>query len=251
MKTTRIITAVLLVLGAVISVQADTVLYADDFNRTASAAIGSTSTGGETWVENEDGSGFNTWIRGSDLELNTDGSGGASGDFTAWVDYDLDSIVQYTVEMDLRISGTSGNAWHKIDPRRDNVDALFDNGWFFRSDGSNIDISFWNGSEVSVAQDVVAINTDMKLVFDVNDNSASLTILDALGTTTLMAADTRTISNAANDSSVDVVGLMASTFAGKAWVDNLVVTQIPEPATLGLLVTVSGGILFIRRKFMI
>lgn len=36
-----------------------------------------------------------------------------------------------------------------------------------------------------------------------------------------------------------------------ARVDNIVVEQIPEPATLGLVVAFGGGILFIRRKFML
>lgn len=35
------------------------------------------------------------------------------------------------------------------------------------------------------------------------------------------------------------------------WLDNISVTVIPEPATLGLVAVFGGGVLFIRRRFMI
>lgn len=35
------------------------------------------------------------------------------------------------------------------------------------------------------------------------------------------------------------------------WLDNVAVSAIPEPATLGLIAAFGGGILFIRRRFMI
>ena len=41
-----------------------------------------------------------------------------------------------------------------------------------------------------------------------------------------------------------------ATFASTIWLDNVSVTTIPEPATLGMVAAFGGGILMVRRKLM-
>jgi hypothetical protein len=46
-------------------------------------------------------------------------------------------------------------------------------------------------------------------------------------------------------------GAVAGTATEFVKIDSVSLTQIPEPATLGLIAAFGGGIMFIRRRFMI
>ena len=83
--------------------------------------------------------------------------------------------------------------------------------------------------------------------------STTITIVDASYYIGGEHAESVTLSGLSNTSGNLYLSIMANDISGDATlgsIDNLVVTQIPEPATIGLVAAMGGGMLFVRRRFM-
>ncbi|MDR1280766.1 MAG: PEP-CTERM sorting domain-containing protein [Opitutaceae bacterium] len=223
-------------------VSEETLLFADTFDRTAAAATGTTSTGGYSWIEQENAN-FAFWITSNKLVLNGGGgeSNPSSKNGNIYVNYDLDAVANYRIDMDLAVGVGSGiksvakDRWIMITPRADtSSDKFTSSGWLFITNSSdNIQVSFWDASTQTtkpVGLPGLATGTEAALSIVVNNNTATLTYG--------LITDTRTLNYSANDGKADYLKFNLQDFGG-ATVDNLAVTaipaSIPEPRTTAAL----------------
>ncbi len=230
----------ILLLGAKLHAQ---VLFADNFNR-SSSTVGSTSTGGYAWIENESNS-FALWVNGTQLVFN--GGGGESSAKTGnlYANYNLDSVVDYQIDFTLT-SGvpavSTGAAYYTTIQVRGNGTTTAEGWRFSRNSSGLIDLYYYNGtSQTLVTSGLFTANVATGVSILVMDNIATLTI----GSFT----DSRTLSTFANDSISDYVGFDSSAYS-RSYIDNLTVTAVPEP---NIWILTSSGFMILlfknRRKF--
>ncbi len=218
------------------------VLYSDNFNR-SSANLGSTSTGGVAWIENENNS-FAYWVDGTKLNINGGGGESSAKSGLAYVNYNLDSVVNYEIDFTFTVGAgaVTNTAWTIVRPRGGTGTTTDSSGWLFRKNASgNVNISFWDASaltETVVASDAFTAATATSVVILVNGNSATLKI----GSWT----DTRTLNHAANDGTADYFGFSDTSYS-RAYVDDLTVTSVPEISSLGIFGGI-GSLFYLRRR---
>lgn len=218
------------------------VLYSDNFNR-SSSIVGNTSTGNYAWTENENDS-FACWVNGTQLILNGGGGEPAGKSGLAYVNYNLDAVSDYSVTFTFTVGvgAVTNTAWTLVTPRGNSNSATSSSGWLFRKTATNgVSISFWDAAtttETAIQTDVFTAATATSVIITVTGNSATLTI----GSFT----DTRVLNTTASDGNADYFGFSHQAYS-RAYVDDLVVTAIPEASTLGI-IGLAGMMRWIGRR---
>jgi hypothetical protein len=240
------------------------VIYLDDFNRTNSTTLGTTSTGGFAWVESKLDS--NTSAN-ADLEISNNllrivsssGNHDTANAFVDGVGADLNSVQQYSIAFSYQHTAeavsSSGNAGIFILPRAESTDFIGNSGWVFRGDSSTtFSVHSYSGgarsgghlgSVLSTSLGSFTAGTPFNILIQVDGDTASLTI-----GSTLVQSGVSLGSNY-NNANHDhlMVGYNALGTSGRAvsaTIDNLEVTAIPEPSTL-LLGAAAVGFLLLKR----
>jgi len=219
------------------------VLYADDFDRSGSATLGTTSAGGESWVDTPTGgtTANRPWVSAiEDDSLKLDG---AKGTGSVYVDYAMDGITNYTVDVDLRVT-EEGSAWganYMLFAPVGNT-TMTSSGYGFRKSGvdgvgtGTVDVLWDNGSSAStIASGLFNTNDVVHLKATVSGTASTLVI--TRGAETLLEDSARVN----NTTTGKVVG-MSTGWAIVSYLDDLTVEQIPElPPTTIYYVDAAGG----------
>ncbi|WP_372797604.1 PEP-CTERM sorting domain-containing protein [Pontiella sp.] len=242
----------------------------------ASAAVidysfdGTANDTGPAWQEFDNGAGTPV----QDITNGTIANGGSSGSGFNTVDgVDLSSYSSFTVQIDVESAsleqGLNGSFFGiTTGPDANGTDgsALYNNAGKVGAPaigvqigsgrgGSNIDLAFdmvgGNGSftEISAAPTQDSMNDGFTLFMTLTDNGASdvgITVTSTGLSTNINYSGTLGVTYAAFAG--DVTGNVSSQGGS---IDLANYSIIPEPATLGLVALFGGGIMFIRRRFML
>ena len=109
---------------------ASAALYADDFNRANSTALGSTSDGGFSWTETGAGN-TDFSITSNTLRLDSQSPHESR---RAFVDFDLDATPNYVASFTMITSSIGGGAGVFILPRAEGTDIPGNSGWIVTND---------------------------------------------------------------------------------------------------------------------
>ncbi|AHF94398.1 hypothetical protein OPIT5_14480 [Opitutaceae bacterium TAV5] len=222
------------------------IIYADTFDGTNNAALGTTSTGGYSWKS----SATSSYIFYYDNAARMAYSQASAPSLAAYVNYSLDDIRDYDISVDLRIPSTASLAPFAILAPRTEATAATDlasltGAYFFRRSGSDnkITITWWDGSnETTVATSILTVGSggtgsDNFFTVNIQVRGDAITFV-SYGNETLN--DTRSLSSSLyNNGTADYL-LFGNAPGGTGTAsmnfrfDNLTVTQIPEPGTAAL-----------------
>lgn len=230
------------------SVQAQ-VLYADDFNRSASTNLGVTSTGGYAWVENKPDTNSSNNADASIVSsprnaMRLESTSGNHDAVNAYVSYDLDSQSSYTVTFgyeQLQLANSQGSGFLVL-PRAQGTDIVGNVGWIFRAPTSNsttFDVYLYNGgARTGGATSHVTLGSVLATGFATSSlHSVSISVVNNLATLTIGSTtvdSNRSLGSVWNNGTPDRVMFAYNPVdtmnrLHTSYVSDLVV--VPEPST--------------------
>jgi len=201
------------------------VLYADNFNRgTNSATLATTSTGGESWVDTPTEGQTPNQPLVSAIEDDTLKLDGEKGKGYVYVDYAMDGVSDYTVDVDLRVTeyGNAYNANYMLFAPVGNAD-MTSSGYRFKKSGSGTVDVLWDngggGNAATIAAGLFNVNEEVHLKATVSGSASTLVI--TRGSETLLVDSARV-----NNTTSGVLVGMSTGWSIASYLDNLVVKKI-------------------------
>jgi len=255
MKRTKYIIATLLALG-VVQAKAE-VIYSDNFGGTGTNSLNGTTpditTGGETWAAGNTFDSFN-----ADGTLNVAGGSNNANDNNATLAFTPEVGKVYTFSADIAMTSTGWLGLGFVGGDSGANDFATKTGaapgQFWMLTRTADVMQAWKGPGATTALTLSSpptissgVTTSYVMTLDASDSDNVLLSINIAG-----GALELDEYNAGTLAGLGIAGVGFSADKGNAGgtIESFELSVVPEPATLGLVATFGGGILFLRRRLM-